>query len=201
MGRGVPGANACGTGFRDGGPRGRAWEETGARPGPERPQLLLSAPSSILPAFRPLPPPDARPRLRRRLDSRVAGAFRQRRPRPARARRAERGRSERRRGGERGLRGGEAVRSRGGSPCAGATLGILTEREAVGLCVRVETTWCLWADWGRVVAHLAPLQPPGIAGWRLPGKGNLAFGGMNEELWKRLPTPLPNGFAGVRACV
>ena len=98
-----------------------------------------------------------------------------------------------------GLRGDEAVGSRGGNgPCAGATLPIVMERESFGLCVRVERTRRPWADGGRLVAQLAPLEPPRVLGWRRPGEGNLAFGGMNEELWKRLPTP-PGERIGRRA--
>lgn len=98
-----------------------------------------------------------------------------------------------------GLWGDEAVGSRGGNgPYAGATLPIVMEPESVGLCVRMERTWRPWADGGRLVAQLAPLEPPRILGWRRPGEGNLAFGGMNEELWKRLPTP-PGERIGRRA--
>lgn len=55
--------------------------------------------------------------------------------------------------------------------------------------------------WGRVVVQLGPSEPPGNAGWRRPGQGNLAFGGMNEELWKRLPTPCERIGQRARACV
>lgn len=77
---------------------------------------------------------------------------------------------------------------------------IVLEPETVGLCVRVERTRWLWAVEGRVVAQLAPLETPRITGWRRPAEGNLAFAGMNEELWKRLPTP-PGERIGRRARV
>lgn len=77
------------------------------------------------------------------------------------ARRAERGRSERR-------CAAAAAGSRGGSgPGAGATLAIVLERKGVGVCVCGRR--------GRV-AQLTLLESPGMAGWRHPGEGNLAFG-------------------------
>lgn len=102
--------------------------------------------------------------------------------------------------------GGEGVGSRGGSgPCAGATLPIVMERESVGLCMRVERTRWLWEDRGQVVAQLAPYSPlraPWCRGMEAPVQGNLAFGGMNEKLWKRLPTSSGKRIGQrARACV
>lgn len=51
-------------------------------------------------------------------------------------------------------------------------------------------SWRRWPRW----------SPAKIAGWRRPGEANLAFGRMNEALWKRLPTP-PGERIGRRARV
>lgn len=51
-------------------------------------------------------------------------------------------------------------------------------------------SWRRWPPW-------SPLK---IAGCRRPGEANLAFGRMNETLWKRLPTP-PGERIGRRARV
>ena len=50
--------------------------------------------------------------------------------------------------------------------------------------------WRRWPPW-------SPLK---IVGCRRPGEANLAFGRMNETLWKRLPTP-PGERIGRRARV
>lgn len=85
-------------------------------------------------------------------------------------------------------------------------MAIVMERESAGLRIRVERTRWLWEDGGRVVAQRTPLEaprePPGTAGWRRPGPGNLAFGGMNGERWERLPTaPCDPIGRRARACV
>lgn len=134
---------------------------------PEPPELLLPTLSSFLSALRPLPPRSAGPQLQRRRDFGVAGAsrWRRRRPRPAWARRAGRCRSERSGGGAAGAAGRRSCGEPGWQrPCAGATLPVVMERESAGLRVRVERTRWLWADGGRVVAQLAPLEPPGSRG-------------------------------------
>lgn len=168
MGR-VSGADAWGTGFRGWGPRGlgRAWEEMGARLGPERPELLLPLlplpfrqPSLAL-SLCPAAVPEAA-----RLGSCRRSPAAARPPRPAWARQAERGKSERRGGvaGRRGAgaQGNEAMGSRGGSgPRAGATLAIVVERGSVGLCIPVERTRWLWEDGGGSWCSWAPRSPLG----------------------------------------
>lgn len=197
MGRGGGGGPRCAdareTGFRGWGPRGRAREETGARLGPERPELLLSAPSRPLPsALCSLP---ARGRgsgggETRELPALPAAA---RRPRPAWERRAQRGRSEWR-GGVAGQRGaGGDGGDRDGARVCGAAYTRGEDAVAVG-------------GWGAGRGATDPLggprEPPGTAGWRRPGPGNLAFGGMNGERWERLPTaPCDPIGRRARACV
>lgn len=197
MGRGGGGgprrADARETGFRGWGPRGRAREETGARLGPERPELLLSAPSR--------PPPSALCSLPARGRGSGGGETRElpalpaaaRRPRPAWERRALRGRSEWR-GGVAGQRGaGGDGGDRDGARVCGAAYTRGEDAVAVG-------------GWGAGRGATDPLggprEPPGTAGWRRPGPGSLAFGGMNGERWERLPTaPCDPIGRRARACV
>lgn len=174
---------------------------------PEPPELLLPTLSSFLSALRPLPPRSAGPQLQRRRDFGVAGASRwrrrRRRPRPAWARRAGRSRSERSGGGaagaagrrscgepgwQRPLRGGDAAGRDGARVCWVACAGG-EDSVAVG-------------GWGAGRGAVGSFGAPWIAGWRRLEDENVAFGGMNEELGKRLPTP-PGKRIGrrARACV
>lgn len=205
MGR-VSGADAWGTGFRGWGPRGlgKAWEEMGARLGPERPELLL--PLLPLPFRHPSLAlslcPAAVPETARLGSCRRSPAA-ARPPRPAWARQAERGKSERR-GGAAGSRS-SGQRSYGEPgwqrPPRRGDAGDRGRARVCGVVYTGGEDAVAVGGWGRVVVQLGPSEPPRNAGWRRPGQGNLAFGGMNEELWKRLPTPCERIGQRARACV
>lgn len=171
--------------------------------GPKRPELLLPllplpfCHPSLAPSRCPAAVPEAA-----RLGSCRRFPAAARPPRPAWARQAESGKSERRGGvaGRRGA-GAEGNEAMGQRPPRRGDAG---DRGTARICGVVYTGGedaVAVGGWGRVAVQLGPSEPPGNAGWRRPGQGNLAFGGMNEELWKRLPTPCERIGRRARACV